>query len=462
MTTTFLHHTKWMTVTGALLLGALLCASAQSFMPLSSEYWRNPEFVKNFMGSYGFDTDVEPRITAEEGKLFKDLVDQIQSNPSAAVATLRKSITADSSAALDFTLANINVQLGSLDEAARAYKEAIRKFPNFRRAHKNLAIVYVQQSKFRDAIGEFTRTIELGSEDGNTYGLLGYCYLGLEDNLSAESAYRSAILFAPDNTDWKLGLARSLLGQQQNKEAAALFEELIQKDPDKADYWLFQANAYLDLGELSKAADNYEIVRRMGKASGASLMSLGDIYISQDYKDLALDAYLASIEKDPTQDIKRPLRAAEILTNRQAWEEANRLLSQIKSRYAANLSGENRLKILKLESKVALASGDSAAATKTLEQIINEDPLDGEAMLILASYYGRTGQPEKAELLFDRAEKLKDYEANAYVQHAQMLVSQAKYDKAANLLMRAQQLRPRDNVQRYLEQVVRLAKAAAF
>jgi Tfp pilus assembly protein PilF len=443
-------------------VGLAGAAQAQIDRSTAAEFWKNPEFVKQFLGSYGFLPEVEPRITADEQKLFKELIDLIQSNPDAAANKLKAAIKSDSSAALDFTLANLYVQLGRLDEAEKHYKAALKKFPDFRRAHKNLGIVYVQREDYTNAAAELSRTVELGGQDGNTYGLLGYCNLVQGDYISAETAYRKALLMAPDNADWKLGLARCLLAQQRSREAVALFDELIQKDPEKPDYWLFQANAYLDLSEHMKAADNYEILRRMGKATGTVLMALGDIYVSVESPDLALGAYLDSLQKEPKQDIKRPFHAAEVLVSRQAWKQAATLLDRINTTYGDALHDQDKLKILKLKSRVALATGDDQEAVRVLQDIINRDPLDGEALLILAGYYGRSDQPERAEMLYERAEKLKDHEVNALTAHAQLLVAQSKYDKAVKLLQRAQELRPRDAVAKYLEQVQYLARASRY
>ena len=425
----------------------------------TTDFWKNPSFVEDFLGSYGFLSDVEPKISAEEQKLFKDLVELIQNKPAEAITKLKAAITPESSGALDFILANLYVQEGKLAEASQEYMAAIKKFPNFRRAHKNEAIVLVQQGSFKEAIPELTKVLELGGEDANTYGLLAYCYLSLEKYISAESAYRKAILYAPDNIDWKLGLARSLMAQQKSRETIALFEELIQKDPAKTDYWLLQANAYLDLGEPMKAAENYEILRRMNKATGPSLMVLGDIYLSRDLKDLALESYLASLNKEPGQDIKRPLRAAEILTSRQAWDEARKLVDEIKKVYESKISEPDRLKALKLQAKIDLAQGENKDAAKSLQQIIDTDPLDGEAILILAGYLARTDETDKAQMLYERAAKLSEYQVNALVMHGQLLVSLGKYEKAAKLLQQAQTIKPRESVAKYLEQVQRLAKA---
>jgi hypothetical protein len=77
---------------------------------------------------------------------------------------------------------------------------------------------------------------------------------------------------------------------------------------------------------------------------------------------------------------------------------------------------------------------------------------------MIGEYYARTGEQEKAEFRFDMAGKISGFEAEACVKHAQMLVGQQKYDKAIELLIKAQKLRPRENVQRYLEAVQRVAR----
>ena len=113
-----------------------------------------------------------------------------------------------------------------------------------------------------------------------------------------------------------------------------------------------------------------------------------------------------------------------------------------------------------VQARVQLANGEEAKAIKTLEQIIDRDPLDGEALLLLADYYGRNDDVEKAELFFQRAEQQDDFEVRAKISHAQLLVHRSQYAKALPLLKSAQAKRPRDSVQRYLDQVVKLARLA--
>jgi Flp pilus assembly protein TadD len=442
--------------TGAWL--TVLTLNAQPTPAASARFWNDPTFVARFLGTYGVLSDREPKITSEEQKLFTALVPLIRSDKAGAVSLLQRGITTESSAALDFTLANLQLELGNFDAAVNAYSAAIRKFPDFLRAHKNLGLAYVQKGMLDEAITAYTRALELGGEDGNVYGVLGYCHLVRENYFSAEAAYRKALLFAPDNLDWKLGVARCLLAQQQYHQAASLFEELIQKNPDNVDFWLHQANAFIGRGEPLHAARNYEVVRRMGKADARVLNNLGDIYLTQDLLELASENYLGSLEVDPRQDVARPLREAEMLSGRGSPELAHTLLDRIQSIYRDNMAEDQNLRFTRLRAKVAMALDQDNLAVASLEELIQQDPLDGEALILLAGFYGRGSEGEKAELYFERAAQIKQHQVSALIEHAKYLVGHSQFDKATRLLQQAQTLRPRDNVARYLDQVERLAR----
>ncbi len=93
-----------------------------------------------------------------------------------------------------------------------------------------------------------------------------------------------------------------------------------------------------------------------------------------------------------------------------------------------------------------------------LEEIVGLDPLDGEALILLGQHSNRNGDTERAVFYYERAANIEKYEADARVRHAQLLVGMGKYDEALPLLRKAQQLKPRDDVLKYMEQVERIAK----
>ena len=437
----------------------LLPHQASKLSRLELDIWNNPSFKKRFAESYIAETEIEPRVTVDEREDMLKVMELISAdNLDGAIVKLEKFRNEAATAVFDFTLANIYFQQEKLEQAADSYKIAVEKYPKFRRAWKNLGLIYIRQTDFDKALPALTRVVELGGGDAITYGLLGYAYSSVENNLSAESAYRMAILFDPVTLDWKMGLARSLFKQEKYGNAVALCGQLIEDQPDKADLWLLQANAYIGLNKPLKAAEIYELVDNLGKSTFDSLNMLGDIYINQELYEMAVKSYIRAIQKSPQGNINRAIRAAKVLAARGALKDTRQLIENIEKLRGEHLETENRKDLLKLRARLAVADGSGQEEVQVLEEIVELDPLDGEALILLGQNSARTGDTEKAIFYYERASAIEKHEADAKVRHAQLLVGKGKYAEALQLLRRAQIIKPRDNIQEYLEQVERVAK----
>ena len=442
---------------------APVATAPSKFAPLPEGHelasiWNDPEFARRLVGSYGFLSESEPKLNAEEHNFYTNkIVPLLREDPKKAIPLLEARVKPSASAQFDYLLGTIYFQNEDLTNAAKHFEGAITKFPDYRRAQKNLAFALVRDGKYAEAIKPLTRTIILGGGDGKVFGLLGFAHLSQGRFASAKGAYEQALMFEPDNVDFKLGSVKCAVASANYDQALALLDELIRQFPERENLWTLQANIFIQREQHAKAATSLEMLRRLGKATTANLFLLGDLYMAQESRELALGAYLEALEKDGGQNPAKALRPAQILVSRGALDEARKLFARIRG--AGSLGSEDELKLLKLESKVAMSAGEGAKAIETLEKIIERNPLDGEALLLAGDYYARNGQPEKAQFRYDTTGKLEGFEADAFVKHAQLLVQSQKYAQAVDLLRKAQKARPRDNVQRYLEKVEQMARA---
>ena len=439
-------------------------AAPTTFAPLAEGHelasiWNDPDFARRLVGSYGFLSEAEPRLNAEEHQFYTNKITPLlQQEPTKAIPILEARIKQPgASAQFDYLLGTILFQAEDLTNAVKHFEAALVKFPDYRRAQKNLAFALVRDGKYREAIKPLTRTIALGGADGKVFGLLGFAQMNEGRFMSADGAYRQALVFEPDNIDFKLGSVKCAVATANYDHALALLGELIKQYPERDNLWTLLANIYIQKEQPAKAAVSLEMLRRLGKTTAPNLFLLGDLYMAQEARDLALGAYLDAIEKDAGQNPAKALRPANILVSRGAWDEARKLFAKLQS-VRSSLGREDELKLLKLETKVAMATGEGDKAIETIEQIIARNPLDGEALLMAGDYYARNGQKEKAEFRYDTAGKLEGFEVDAFVKHAQLLVQSQKYVQAVELLRKAQKAKPRDSVQRYLEKVEQLAR----
>jgi tetratricopeptide (TPR) repeat protein len=444
----------------ASLVSAALCCPAGASPVELAAMWNDPAFQKQFVAGYGINADVEPRVTPEEIALLEKVRPLMADDLPKAEALLNRQMKPDCSAILDFTLAGIQFQQDRIVEALGNYKRAVDKFPSFRRAWRNLGLIHVRREHYDDAIAAFTRMIELGGGDAYSYGLLGFAYAARQDYQAAEAAYRNALLLQPQSTEWRLGLTRCVFKQEKFEDAATLLDALIERYPDKADFWLLQAHTYLGMKQPLKAAENLESLDLLGKATGDGLYTLGDIYVSEGLPDLAAGAYLRALDADVRQPVGRSMRAAEVLAARGALPQAGQVAAAIRARRLDRMDQAELRQLLKLEARLSMAAGTGSAGTAALlEEIVQLDPLDGEALMLLGQHYARSGEPDRAILYYERAEGIEAFEAGAAIKHAQVLVGMGRYSEAVPLLRRAQEVRPRDDVARYLEQVERLARS---
>ncbi len=438
-------------------------AAPTTFAPLPEGHelasvWNSPDFTKRMLGGYGFLSAAEPALNAEEHQFYTNSIQPaLLSDPKKAIALLETRVKPGTSAQFDYLLGTLYFQSEDLTNAVKNFEGALAKFPDYRRAQKNLAFALVRDGKYGEAIKPLTRTIALGGGDSKVFGLLGFAYMSQGRYSSAEGAYQQALALEPENIDFKLGSVKCAVATANYDHALALIDELIKQAPERDNLWSLQANIYIQKEQPAKAAVSLELLRRLGKATPSSLFLLGDLYMNQEARDLALGAYLEAIDKDEGKNPTKALRPASILVSRGAWDEARKLFAKVRGT-AATLSAEEDLKLLKLESKVAMATGEGEKAIQTLEKIVERNPLDGEALLLAGDYYARNGQPEKAAFRYDTGSKLEGFEADAFVKHAQLLVQSQKYAQAAELLHKAQKVKPRDNVQRYLDKVEQMAR----
>lgn len=419
-----------------------------------SALWRDPEFQRDFTLSYLATSEVEPPVTLKERDELQEILELMAAD---RVVKARDRLAAGRgdgrSAVFDFTLANIYFQEEELELAAQSYEDAVAAFPKFRRAWKNLGLIRIRLNDSAEAARAFTHVIELGGGDAVTYGLLGYAHANLEHHLAAETAYRMAALLDPTTADWQMGLARSLFKQARYADAAALCEGLIADKPDSPELWLLQANAFIGLERPLEAAENFEMAARLGRATPASLNTLGDIYVNESLYDVACERYAAALELDPQASTVRALRAAKVLAARGARDEASLLLGRIEELRGDSLADSERKDLLKLRARLAVAAGAGEREAAILEEIVALDPLDGEALILLGQHAERNDEVERAVFYYERAESLEAFEAEASRRHGQLLVRQGEYKRALPLLRRSQALAPSEQLREFLEQV---------
>ena len=282
--------------------------------------------------------------------------------------------------------------------------------------------------------------------------------------MAAESAFRQAFLLDPEKIEWRVGLIQVLVGLQKYNEASSMLDTLlsdssISDQQMKKQFLLEQARCFIGSGESMKAASNIEIVRHMGIADSATLSRLGNIYMKEKLFVPALGAYLAALEKSEKSEFNRDFNIAKILVEYEAFDEAAKYVSALEEK--AELDRVQNLTLLTMRAKIFRAQGKNEDAIKILDDVINDDPLNGVALVELANYNVDVKNQSKARFYFDRAVQVPEVAYEANISYARMLVRAMKYQEALPIIKAARDIKDSKGMERYYLQVERRAKKAS-
>lgn len=419
----------------------------------------SPEFKQRFLGTYGMNAAIEPTLTTQDRPLYASIQPHLVNNPELAIELAKKGITASSSPAFDFLIGSLYYTLGRYSEASEYLLAALKKFPDFRRAHRNLALLYVQAAQYPDAIRHLLRVVELGGGDGQAYSLLGYAYLMQEKYQSALSAYQMARIFLPDSRDVRKGEAQCLLVTQAYGAAIALFDELLLESPTEQSLWLFQANGYLSQEQLPDAIANLEIAHAVAQPTTASLSLLGDLYLQHEVLTLALKNYQEALHKNPMMRPEQALKPLKYLMQRHHHSLAAAYLTSLDKHLKSDLSPHDRRAKDVLQAQLLIESDQVDAGLIHLENVLEADPLDGDALLLRARVELGRADYEAAQFYFERAAYIPKFQIEGLIGLAQTAVAQARYQVAIEHLQKSQRLQERADVSTYMQSIQRVLAA---
>lgn len=243
----------------------------------------------------------EPNITDEERDLFNRTITALNDetrprNESvhAALKILEDRLAEEGapSAAVDFNVGNLHVELGELEEAIENYKAALEKFPRFMRAQRLLTIMLAQTGKYSECIESGEQLLEEFADDadGVVNGLIGLSYLNLAQPEKAIDYYEVALERSPSTKDWRFGLARACMETERYDRVIDLLQAYLAENPDDQEVWYYMANAAFGRGDEETAAKYWT---KGNTVSGVSVSS-GNPIDSNQYDVAPVQAGLIS------------------------------------------------------------------------------------------------------------------------------------------------------------------------
>ena len=241
---------------------------------------------------------------------------------------------------LNSGLAELYLRTGRVRDAVLAAQEILKTEPNNLDAHKLLGRVYLQslgnvqnggpsEKVLQLAIAEYTKIVELQSNDIESRLLLGQLYTLAHDTPHAEEQFKAAQHIDPNSEDVVLNLARLYSDSGDMTHAIQVLSAVPADDRTaKMDYAL--GMSYDQLKENKNAIDAYSKAFDMEPDNLDAERGLAQALLNDNQLAPALKHFEAISTADP-QDAQTYLRIAEIERRQGHYEQALTTLKKAKA-----------------------------------------------------------------------------------------------------------------------------------
>lgn len=304
--------------------------------------------------------------------------------------------------------------VGDADRAAAAYDNTLRHRPHDPRALTGLANLYRSRDMFGKAAELYQRALTTRPEQGDTWGLLGHCYLMLDDLERAYAAYQQALYHLSNPNVPKLwhgiGILYDRYGSLEYAEEA--FTRVLELDPkfEKNNEIYFRLGIiYKHQGKLTQALECFRYVL----SSPPSPLTQPDVWfqigaVLELQKDFtaARDAYEKVLEANPSH-AKVLQQYGCLYAQRDAPffnpEKALKLLSQSLELDPADGHTWYHL------GRVHMSRADYSAAYEAFQQAVNRDARNPTFWCSIGVLYYQISQYRDALDAYTRAIRLNPY-----------------------------------------------------
>ncbi|KAM8973640.1 dnaJ homolog subfamily C member 3-like [Pelodytes ibericus] len=338
---------------------------------------------------------------------------------------------------------------GQLAEALSHYHSAVDGDPNNYLTYYKRAAVYLALGKFKAALPDLSRAIELKPDFMAARLQRGNILLKQGDTEEAKQDFEAVLLSSPANEEAQAQLERvkevdgglQAAWEAYDKEdysgAIALLERVIELSPWDPNFRELRSECYLNIGELNKAVQDLKPTTKLRNDNRAAFLKLSRLYYTMGQHEESLSHVRECLKLDQddkdcfshykqVKKLSRQLELAEELIQQQRYEDAMEKLE-------AAIKTEPRVEIYRKRAKERIChclsksqQTDQAIAVCTeAHQRDHQNPLilrdRAEAYILNEDYEKAVEDFQQAKELDGESEEIKEG-----LERAQKLLKQSR------------------------------------
>src|SRR5947207_10696246 len=152
------------------------------------------------------------------------------------------------------------------DKSEQVLRGILKTDPENEQAVEQLTQLLMDEGKSEESV-KLLEGITEHSATPLLLDLLGDAYTQAHELPKAETAYRKAADMDPSELSHQRGLGQTLLAEEKDKEALAVYQKLSDRMPDDSDVYLRIAQIYRELHQHDKAEGNLVTARQYAPSS---------------------------------------------------------------------------------------------------------------------------------------------------------------------------------------------------
>lgn len=154
-------------------------------------------------------------------------------------------------------------EVADAETLLRQYIAAMPDSPYFVQWLRELGILYQDQNALNKALALYTQLVAALPDSAPDWVQLGWLYYERDkDAEKAMAQFQRAITVAPQEGDGYYAIGSLLSREKRYQEADAWFVQALEREPEQQWWWLGQANAAQEAGNLPLAVKLYTVLQK--------------------------------------------------------------------------------------------------------------------------------------------------------------------------------------------------------
>jgi tetratricopeptide (TPR) repeat protein len=310
-------------------------------------------------------------------------------------------------------LGELFVKLQRFDDALYIYQIAEKKVELPQYIWIAIGNAYIAKGDLDRAKEFFEKALQADSRQEDALTGIGRLYALVQDFTTAETYFYKVLKINPHNLTALSYLASAKLKQKKYREAAKLYESIVQSDPSanwaKEGFELAKIQEQLDEAailiknqEYKKAQQFLEELVEKNPDSTRVYLELGHFYLARGLVNKAVELYDRGLKRNP-HAIELEEAIAFAFIQQGAVDKADRIFTALLKADPGNLSaivGQGRLAALR---------GDIKSAAESYQSVLQKDPNNITALSFYVDMLYKQKKYKEAEAIY---EKLLELEPN--------------------------------------------------